>query len=1423
MTFPRFAAAALLLPLAAAAQITPAKPMPPIVHVHIDTRGNQGTIPARLFGSFIEPIDNSINNGIMAEILTNGSLEPELWNHAMLEPMYREQPELIDTSNESGIPLPWLRLDPRAGNHYDLHVGQAANSWQSLTLMGSPGALVGIMQRVYLPVPRALRYNVSFYARHVSGPTQLTVSLRTAPSGSVPGDPLVTASVEAPAAAWTKYTTTLTLQPSQVQRLQPVHFALAVTGDERVEIDQISLKPADAVDNLFDPEVLAMSQSMHMTELRLGGNFSSYYHWQDGIGDPDKRLAMKNIAWGIPEYNNFGTDEFLAYCRLTNAIPQFNLNEGSGSPAEAADWVQYIRTKYQGPLILELGNELYGKWQIGAPTLDEVAARTLAFRKALEPFAAERHLYGHRRRPQQLPKVERPAPHPAPRHLYDLLTTHYIVGTNHLKLSPGTPDIMAAAAYAVPFAVGADFDAMQAQMNATPGYQGHTAFAVTEWLFNNKGPGERNFVNISPSSRNEGGAVMIAAAYNTFFRHNAEIKLVDMTGLMEFAGIWKRKEQVFASPAWYVFKMYAPAKDQMLLPVTTDTGTYNVANGIEGYANVADVPLVDITATRSPDNRTLTLYCVNRSLTDDAATEFDLASFTPAPTAQVEQITAPNRLVLNDEQDPHRVLPTSTTLNLTGPRPTVTLPHESVTVIHLTRQITVQPQPLPYIALPLHLLPCELRVRRCTYLTAQDTHLAPPDHRRPPSHRPPRRSTAAAAPPPRRPSRRQRPLLLPLVHVQQPHRHPHQTLDRSRPASQRPHPHRRPNLPLDGHPDSPRRPRPPSPRHAANRRRAHPAPHPLHLCAIRHHPQAHLLHSVLPPGSRRPFPPPHLYELRRRFGRRRPARRLRHARRLPPDCRQRHLPARHLGPLPNPQPPGPPRRHPRSGLPPPVRRPHPPRLGLLQSRHSHQRRPSWPKPSSPPRPWTSSSPPAPSPTRTTSKCLAPPAFSDPHARPPPISPPSSLSARSLPPPSKNTSNWPSPKATPSSTSAAVSTATGSATASPKPKCSPPPKTSSPLSKPVAKTFDQQLTADMTQVGGPDYAYLTALLFRQTLAAHKLVADVDGTPMLFSKENDSNGCIDTVDVTYPSSPFFLFFNPRLLQAQIDPVMRYAELPRWRFPFAPHDLGTFPLANGQVYGGGELNEDDQMPVEESGNLLIMIAALGHAQGNYDYARPHMAKLTQWAAYLEAKGLDPENQLSTDDFSGHLAHNTNLSIKAIEALGAFAEIARGVGDKPLAEHYSRLAHALPAKWEAMALDGDHYKLAFDQPNTWSQKYNLVWDNILDLHLFSPKVMQTDWAYYQKHLEQYGLPLDNRKDITKLDWQVWTATLGTPAQSQDLIHRLVVWADATPSRVPTTDFYDARTGKQQSFQARSVVGGIFIKALANPALAAKWRTPTP
>ena len=371
----------------------------------------------------------------------------------------------------------------------------------------------------------------------------------------------------------------------------------------------------------------------------------------------------------------------------------------------------------------------------------------------------------------------------------------------------------------------------------------------------------------------------------------------------------------------------------------------------------------------------------------------------------------------------------------------------------------------------------------------------------------------------------------------------------------------------------------------------------------------------------------------------------------------------------------------------------------------------------------------------------------------------------------------------------------------------------------AEQFDAELEHDLIQEGGAEYAAIAILAYRQAIGAHKLVEDDAGVPFFMPKENFSNGSISTVDVLYPSSPMFLLLNPKLVEAQLEPVMRYAGTSHWKFPFAPHDLGVYPLANGQLYGGGESSEEDQMPVEESGNMILMIAALSDAEHNAEFAKRYWPLITKWADFLLAKGFDPEKQLCTDDFAGHLAHNTNLSIKAIEALAAYAKVARRLGDEATAKKYETAAKSMADKWGAMALDGDHYRLAFDKRGTWSQKYNLVWDNILDLHMFPPEIAQREIAFYKTHINPYGLPLDNRATYTKLDWTIWSATLATsPEDFKALVSPVFHFLDKTPERIPMTDWYDTVSAKHPGFQARSVVGGVYIKMLADSQMWSKW-----
>ncbi len=366
-----------------------------------------------------------------------------------------------------------------------------------------------------------------------------------------------------------------------------------------------------------------------------------------------------------------------------------------------------------------------------------------------------------------------------------------------------------------------------------------------------------------------------------------------------------------------------------------------------------------------------------------------------------------------------------------------------------------------------------------------------------------------------------------------------------------------------------------------------------------------------------------------------------------------------------------------------------------------------------------------------------------------------------------------------------------------------------LQKRCAK-FDDELIADLRNAGGENYVILGTLAYRQCFASGKFAADANGQPMFFCKENHSNGCICTSDVFYPMSPQFLLFGPSLAKSFIVPFMNYAASDRWTFPFAPHDLGTYPQANGQVYGGGERNENDQMPVEESGNLLLLFCAVAEMEGNADFAGLYWKQLEQWAGYLKEKGFDPANQLCTDDFAGHLAHNVNLSAKAICALGAYAKLCEMRGDSAQAAEYSKIAHEFAERWVKEADDGDHFRLAFDKSDSWSQKYNLVWDKILGLNLFPDSVAQKEMAFYKKTQNQYGLPLDYRKGYTKLDWTTWTATLTQNRQDfEALITPIVAYLNETPDRTPMSDWYQTKDARRVGFDARPVVGGVYIEML--------------
>lgn len=381
------------------------------------------------------------------------------------------------------------------------------------------------------------------------------------------------------------------------------------------------------------------------------------------------------------------------------------------------------------------------------------------------------------------------------------------------------------------------------------------------------------------------------------------------------------------------------------------------------------------------------------------------------------------------------------------------------------------------------------------------------------------------------------------------------------------------------------------------------------------------------------------------------------------------------------------------------------------------------------------------------------------------------------------------------------------------------------------SFDRELLSEAKAKGGEDYALILSAAYRQSVAAHKLVADVDGTPLFISKENDSNGCAATVDISYPSVPLFLMYQPELVRGMLRPILKFARMPVWTYDFAPHDVGRYPILIGQVYGArrrakhqamGTIHApyylypatvdayllNRQMPVEESADMLLMLAACGIADGDYTLAEENLDLLRQWCRYLLEFGEDPGEQLCTDDFAGHLARNVNLSAKAIMGIAAFGQILEAIEQKEEAAEYLSKARTMAKNWLSRADAGGYTSLTFNGDG-WSMKYNLVWDKLLGFNFWPEEFYRREIASYIPRMKKYGLPLDSRAPYSKSDWIMWTAAMASEEEFPEFVAPLARYLRETDSRVPFSDYYDTETGRYEKFIARSVQGGLFMPLL--------------
>jgi hypothetical protein len=371
----------------------------------------------------------------------------------------------------------------------------------------------------------------------------------------------------------------------------------------------------------------------------------------------------------------------------------------------------------------------------------------------------------------------------------------------------------------------------------------------------------------------------------------------------------------------------------------------------------------------------------------------------------------------------------------------------------------------------------------------------------------------------------------------------------------------------------------------------------------------------------------------------------------------------------------------------------------------------------------------------------------------------------------------------------------------------------------AQVFDAKLVTQLETLGGAEYATVASLAYRQvTGGIASAWNDKLETPYWFMKEISSDGDVSTVDVIFPAAPFFVFFNPELLKQLLRPVLAYANnetdvygagVP-YNLAWAPHHLGHWPVCNIKP------SQQEQMPIEETGNMMLMLAAIAKQQGTVAWLDQYWSLLAGWGDYLVSALPDPGDQLCTDDFEGPSPHNSNLALKGIAGIGAYAVLLHTQGDEQGSTKYANIAATYAMQWSMNASDASEgcYRLQYNLPGTWSLKYNALFHQFLGLHAFNASMLQTAEACYGKRLNKYGVPLDDRATFTKGDWMMWVAAMGTDDQFTPLAQALYDFCNESPDRVPLSDWYDTKSAKVKGFRARPVVGGFW----AMPMMKASW-----
>ena len=626
-------------------------------------------VSQNVFGNFVENLSTVIYDNLWADALHDGSLE-------RIEKTDRVPPYW----DQTGASL-WQEVP-----------GSGYLSQRCVRLSGPDGTL---SQRVYLPAYRVRGYTLTLWTRAPAEAGQVSVAVRAGgetgrgfqPGLEAAGQAVVQTTVTVSGPVWRKQTVHWTLPAGAIAKGRPARFVVAHIGGGAVDVDQISLFPDDAQGGM-DPDALQAARAWHIPVLRLAGNYSSGYRWREGVGPREARPTGRNVAWGGVDSHAFGTDEFLDLAKRLGATAQIGANAGDGTPAEAAAWVLHCNAPTRRVPLWEIGNELYGGWQIGHTDAAGNAARFVAFRDAMKQADPAIQVMATGKGDEFGPggldrdnawnvavlRASVASGGAAP----DYLTLHPLVGLpGDLGGLPYALQWESAMAHPA-FLDQTEIPELIRDITRVEGPDAKTRLAPTEWGIILGGAGwERG-----PNHNVTAGAIYNALALNAFLRHSDWVTLANMTALLHGGSIKRSHGTLYVDPQYYTSQLYAAARPQT--PVAADWTGPGRDVPTRGFLPAANVPDVDVFSALSGP-KTLVAFLVNRDLTGARPVHLALTGFA-ARGAAATILTSPDPQAANTWDHPDNVKPQPFALpGLAGDSLDVTLPPHALVVLTFRR------------------------------------------------------------------------------------------------------------------------------------------------------------------------------------------------------------------------------------------------------------------------------------------------------------------------------------------------------------------------------------------------------------------------------------------------------------------------------------------------------------------------------------------------------------------------------------------------------------------------------------------------------------------------------------------------------------------------------------------------------------------